>query len=113
MTHKIIWTERTLNIFTGCTKCGPGCKNCYAERMANRLNKIPSTAEKYRDGFEFTFHGEELIKPPHWKKPSKIFVNSMSDTFHENAKLEHIDAIFDVMNNCPQHTFQLHTKRPA
>jgi protein gp37 len=84
--------------------------------MAKRLQKMPATAEKYRNGFEFTYHPRELTNfyydLSRAKKPKKIFVNSMSDTFHENAKPEDIAALFDAMNDLPQHTFQILTKRP-
>jgi len=110
--NNILWSEYSWNVFTGCTHCSPGCDHCFAERMSKRLQKIPLTAEKYRNGFEFTYHPMESFNPYHWKKPCKIFVNSMSDTFHEKSDVRSIRNIFKTMNECPQHTFQLLTKRP-
>jgi protein gp37 len=84
--------------------------------MVKRLQKMkkrPYTAHKYRNGFEFTVHPEEFETPIKWKKPSLIFVNSMSDTFHENAPIKFIKTIFEIMRRCPQHTFQILTKRPG
>ena len=108
----IEWTEETWNVFTGCTKVSLACVNCYAERFAKRLQKNPILGRKYRNGFEFTFHPEELEKPYKWKKPRMIFVNSMSDTFHEGASEEAIRQIWKVMKENPHHTFQVLTKRP-
>lgn len=112
--HKIIWTEKTWNVFTGCTKCSPGCLNCYAERMAIRLKGMEQ--EKYRNGFEFEYH-IDVIKHMYdnlkkSKKQYKIFMNSMSDTFHEYAPPAIIQTLFGVMNELQHHTFQLLTKRP-
>ncbi len=108
----IEWTQETWNPFTGCTKVSLACVNCYAERFALRLRKNPLLGKKYRNGFEFTFHPEELEKPYRWKSPRMIFVNSMSDTFHEEAPEEAIRQIWKVMEENPQHTFQVLTKRP-
>ena len=108
----IEWTNETWNPFTGCTKISLGCQNCYAERFAKRLQKSPLSGRKYRDGFKFTFHPEELERPYGWKKPRMIFVNSMSDTFHGGAPEEAIKGIWKVMEENPHHIFQILTKRP-
>ena len=104
----IEWTEQTWNPTTGCTKISQGCKFCYAEVMARRLNAMG--VDKYRNGFKLTLHPDVLNEPRRWK-PSIIFVNSMSDLFHDNVPLEYIQAVFKVMNECPQHQFQVLTKR--
>jgi|ERR1035437_388286 protein gp37 len=106
---KIEWTENTWNPTTGCTKISAGCANCYAEIMTRRLKAMG--IKKYENGFKFTCHESELNTPYTWKKPRRIFVNSMSDLFHEDAPFDFIKAVFDVMNNCPQHIFQILTKR--
>jgi len=106
---KIEWTESTWNPSTGCTKISSGCANCYAEVMTRRLKAMG--LEKYKDGFNLAWHYEELRLPYTWKKPRMIFVNSMSDLFHENIPFDFIKAVFKVMNECPQHTFQVLTKR--
>jgi len=106
------WAQETWNIFTGCTKISLACQNCYAERFAKRLRKNPVLGKKYRNGFKFTFHPEELEKPYRWKSPRIVFVNSMSDTFHEEAPEEAIRRIWKVMEENPRHTFQVLTKRP-
>lgn len=104
----IEWTEQTWNPTTGCTKISQGCKFCYAEVMARRLNAMG--VDKYRNGFKLTLHPDVLNEPRRWK-PSIIFVNSMSDLFHDDVPLEYIQAVFKVMNECPQHQFQVLTKR--
>lgn len=106
---KIEWTESTWNPSTGCTKISAGCANCYAEIMTRRLKAMG--LEKYKDGFELSCHYNELKLPYTWKKSRMIFVNSMSDIFHENMPFDFIKAVFKVMNECPQHTFQILTKR--
>lgn len=108
---KIEWTESTWNPVTGCTKISAGCKNCYAERMAKRLQAMGQF--NYRNGFELTCHPHVLDLPLQWKKPQMIFVNSMSDLFHECVPQEFILKIFDTMNRASQHTFQVLTKRAA
>ena len=105
----IEWTESTWNPLTGCTKISPGCKNCYAERMANRLKAMGNP--NYKHGFKLAFHENTLTLPLQWKKPRMIFVNSMSDLFHEKASLEVIEKIFDVMRKAHWHIFQVLTKR--
>jgi protein gp37 len=107
-TH-IEWTEMTWNPVTGCTKISQGCKNCYAARMAARLHAMGM--ERYRNGFAVTLQEDLLELPLKWKRPRKIFVNSMSDLFHPEVPLEFIQRCFDVMHRCPQHTFQILTKR--
>jgi protein gp37 len=106
---KIEWTETTWNPTTGCSKISEGCSNCYAERMAFRLNAMGS--EKYRNNFRLTLHPELIDEPKSWKTPRTIFVNSMSDLFHELIPFEFIQKVFQTMNECPQHTFQVLTKR--
>jgi protein gp37 len=105
----IEWTESTWNPVTGCSKISPGCKNCYAERMANRLQKIG--VERYKDAFELTMHPDVLDTPLSWKSPKVIFVNSMSDLFHEKIPLSFIQDTFEVMRKAHWHTFQILTKR--
>ncbi len=106
----IEWTESTWNPVTGCTKISAGCKHCYAERMARRLQAMGTP--QYANGFMLTMQPEMLELPLRWKKGRTIFVNSMSDLFHEDLPAEYIQRVFDVMNRCPQHTFQILTKRP-
>ena len=106
---KIEWTESTWNPVTGCTKISSGCKNCYAERMAKRLHAMGQ--KNYRNGFKLTCHPESLNLPLCWKKPQVIFVNSMSDLFHEGVPLEFIEAVFSTMRQADYHLFQVLTKR--
>ncbi len=106
----IEWTDFTWNPVTGCTKISHGCKHCYAERMAKRLQKMG--AEKYRDGFAVAVHKSTLAEPPTWKRPRLVFVNSMSDLFHQAVPGKFIENVFEVMNQTPQHTYQVLTKRP-
>jgi protein gp37 len=108
-TTKIEWTESTWNPITGCTKLTSGCKYCYAEVMANRLQAMGQ--EKYKNGFQLALHSETLNEPYNWKKPKMIFVNSMSDLFHKDVPVKYIQQIFKVMNENPQHVFQVLTKR--
>lgn len=105
----IEWTEMTWNPVTGCTKVSQGCKHCYAERMAKRL--LAMGVERYRNGFAVTLHEDLLELPLHWKQPRIVFVNSMSDLFHKDVPLEFIQRVFATMVRCPQHTFQVLTKR--
>lgn len=107
----IEWTESTWNPLTGCTKVSPGCKNCYAEKMANRLKAMGKP--NYRNGFQLTLHEHVLELPLNWKQPQMIFVNSMSDLFHEDVPEEFIIKVFDVMRRSYWHTFQVLTKRSA
>ena len=106
---KIEWTESTWNPVTGCTKISAGCLNCYAERMAKRLQAMGQA--NYANGFEVTLHPHVLEYPLKLRKPQVIFVNSMSDLFHEDVPLEFIQQVFDVIERAKQHTFQILTKR--
>lgn len=106
---KIEWTECTWNPVTGCSKVSPGCLNCYAERMARRLQAMGQA--NCRHGFRLTTHPHMLELPLRWRQPRSIFVNSMSDLFHKNVPLEFIEKVFDVMRRTPQHRFQVLTKR--
>jgi protein gp37 len=105
----IEWTEMTWNPTTGCSKISAGCKFCYAEIMSRRLQGMG--IEKYKDGFAVRIHPDALRIPYTWKTSKIVFVNSMSDLFHENIPLEFIQRVFDVMNDNPQHVFQILTKR--
>ena len=105
----IEWTEMTWNPTTGCTKVSAGCKYCYAEVMARRLQAMG--IEKYKDGFEIRMHKESLQIPYTWKGSKIVFVNSMSDLFHPAIPLSFIQKVFEVMNDTPQHTYQVLTKR--
>jgi protein gp37 len=105
----IEWTESTWNPLTGCTKVSPGCKNCYAERMARRLQAMGNP--NYRNGFSLALHPHVLAYPLRWKKPQMIFVNSMSDLFHQDVPESFIHQVFAVMREAHWHTFQLLTKR--
>ncbi len=108
---RIEWTEATWNPVTGCTKISAGCAHCYAERMARRLQAMGNP--KYRNGFAVTLHPDTLEQPLQWRKPRMIFVNSMSDLFHEQVPLEFIRRVFEVMEASHWHTFQVLTKRSA
>ena len=105
----IEWTEATWNPVTGCTKISAGCKNCYAERLANRLQLMGN--RRYKNGFRLTLHDDVLDLPSSWSRGRMVFVNSMSDLFHERVPLEFIQRVFGTMRKCPQHTFQVLTKR--
>lgn len=105
----IEWTECTWNPVTGCTKISPGCVHCYAERMAKRLKAMGQP--NYVNGFELTLHKDALELPLRWKKPKTIFVNSMSDLFHEDVPDTFILSAFDVMRRASWHRFQVLTKR--
>jgi protein gp37 len=108
-TSSIEWTELTWNPTTGCDKVSAGCKFCYAEIMSRRLQAMG--VEKYADGFKVRQHESALAIPYGWKKPSMVFVNSMSDLFHKNMPLDFIQKVFKVMNECPHLIFQVLTKR--
>ena len=113
MATKIEWADETWNPVTGCSKVSDGCKNCYAERLSHRFGwtdkpwTVGNAVENVR------LHQERLDKPLKWKKPRRIFVNSMSDLFHEDVPYEFIDQVFDTMVAAKQHTFQVLTKRPV
>ena len=99
----------TWNPVTGCTKVSQGCKHCYAERMAKRLTAMG--AERYRNGFSVTLHPDLVDIPRGWRLPRVVFVNSMSDLFHDDIPLAYIRRVFATMRDCPRHTFQVLTKR--
>jgi protein gp37 len=105
----IEWTGSTWNPVTGCTKVSPGCKYCYAERMAERLQAMGQP--NYINGFRLTLQPDMLERPLKWKKPQNIFVNSMSDLFHQEVPLAYIQKVFDVMRRAHWHRFQVLTKR--
>lgn len=105
----IEWTESTWNPVTGCTKISPGCKNCYAERLAHRLKAMGQP--NYKNGFDLTLQENQLEKPLKWKSPQMIFVNSMSDLFHKDVPLSFIRRTFEVMAQASWHDFQILTKR--
>jgi len=111
LASQIEWTEATWNPTTGCTKISAGCKNCYAATMSRRLKLMG--VKKYENEFEFTEHEDDLELPLQWKKQKKIFVNSMSDLFHEKSRMEFIGKCFDVMLKADWHTYQVLTKRPT
>jgi len=105
----IEWTEYTWNPVTGCTKISPGCQNCYAERMAKRLQAMGQP--NYSGGFKVAIHENALEAPFRWRRPSMVFVNSMSDLFHKVVPVFFIQKAFEVMRSLPQHQFQILTKR--
>lgn len=109
MKSAIEWTESTWNPLTGCTKVSPGCHNCYAERMTRRLRAMGQP--HYVNGFKPTVHEDALETPLRWKKPQRIFVNSMSDLFHEDVPDSFIFLVFEVMRRASWHNFQVLTKR--
>jgi protein gp37 len=105
----IEWTESTWNPSTGCDSISPGCENCYAERMSHRLKAMGQA--KYQNGFRLTIHPDTLELPLRWKKPQRIFVNSMSDLFHHNVPEKYIQNVFTTMSKAHWHQFQVLTKR--
>lgn len=108
---RIEWTQATWNPVTGCTKVSQGCKHCYAERWAKRLQRMG--VPRYANGFRLTLHEDLVDLPRKWRRPLMIFVNSMSDLFHEGVPEEFIQRVFRTMNECSWHTFQVLTKRSA
>jgi len=106
---KIEWTEATWNPSVGCSQISSGCKNCYAKAMAHRLKAM--NIKGYENNFKFTLMKERLTQPLNVKKPTKFFVNSMSDIFHEEMPYSYLDEIFKIIKDTPQHTYQLLTKR--
>jgi protein gp37 len=106
---KIEWTETTWNPLTGCTKISPGCKHCYAERMARRLKAMGNPS--YKNGFNLAIHEHLIDAPLHWKRPSTIFVNSMSDLFQDGVSADFIQRVFSTMRQAHWHRFQVLTKR--
>src|SRR6202521_215496 len=105
----IEWTDATWNPVTGCTKISPGCKHCYAERLSKRLKAMGQA--NYRDGFKLSLQPQMLELPLRWKTPKRIFVNSMSDLFHEDVPMDYIKQVFDVMALAHWHQYQILTKR--
>ncbi|MGA5767381.1 DUF5131 family protein [Streptomyces pseudogriseolus] len=108
-TSKIEWTDATWNVVTGCEKVSPGCDNCYAETFAERWRGIPG--HHFETGFDVTLRPERLTIPLKWRKPKRVFVNSMSDLFHKDIPDSYIAQVFAVMARTPQHTYQILTKR--
>lgn len=106
----IEWTDATWNPVTGCTKISPGCKHCYAERMAVRLQAMGQA--RYSNAFHLTLQADVVDAPLRWKKPRRVFVNSMSDLFHRDVPYDYVRRCFAVMAEASQHTFQILTKRP-
>jgi len=106
---EIEWTESTWNPITGCTKISPGCKHCYAERLAERLQAMGQ--RNYRNGFRLTLQPQMLDLPLSWRKPQTIFVNSMSDLFHDSVPISYVQSVFDVMRRAHWHRFHVLTKR--
>jgi protein gp37 len=106
---RIEWTEQTWNPTVGCTKISPGCKHCYAETMAKRLQAMGMRG--YENGFRLVLMPERLAEPLERRKPTIYFVNSMSDLFHEKVPFEYIEQVFNVMEQAHNHTFQVLTKR--
>jgi protein gp37 len=105
----IEWTDATWNPVTGCTKISPGCKHCYAERLANRLQAMGQA--NYKNGFEVTLQPQMLELPLKWKSPKRIFVNSMSDLFHADVPVSYIRYVFEIMRRAHWHQYQVLTKR--
>ena len=106
----IEWTEETWNPVTGCDKVSPGCDNCYAERLAIRLQAMGNP--RYVNGFQLTLHEDKIDEPLGWRRPRLVFVNSMSDLFHPQVPDTFIWRLVDVMTRASTHTFQILTKRP-
>ncbi|MCG6133075.1 MAG: phage Gp37/Gp68 family protein [Nostoc sp. LLA-1] len=102
----IEWTDKTWNPTTGCNKVSPGCLHCYAEALTKRF------PNNFKNGFDLTLHSERLVEPLKWRTPSRIFVNSMSDLFHEEVPLDFIQEVFKVIHATPWHIYQVLTKRP-
>lgn len=109
LNSSIEWTEATWNPVTGCSHISAGCAHCYAERLALRLQAMGMP--KYRNGFHVTTHEDELLVPQGWRKPREVFLCSMADLFHADVPAGFIKRVFDVMAMCPQHQFQVLTKR--
>jgi len=108
-TSPIEWTDATWNPVTGCTKISTGCKHCYAERMSLRLQAMGQP--RYSEGFAVRVHSDLIAVPHSWSRPRIIFVNSMSDLFHEDVPFSFIERVFSTVLSCPQHVFQILTKR--
>lgn len=110
-TTEIEWTDSTWNPVTGCTKITPGCDFCYAERFSERFRGVPG--HPFEKGFDLSLRPERVTQPLNWKKPRRIFVNSMSDLFHKEVPKRFIDAVFDTMEQADWHTYQVLTKRSS
>ena len=108
---RIEWTGSTWNPVTGCTKISPGCNHCYAERFAERFRGVLN--HPYEPGFDLTLRPERLEQPMTWKKPTMVFVNSMSDLFHKDIENDYIHQVFDTMEQADHHVFQVLTKRSS
>jgi len=106
---KIEWTDATWNPVRGCTKISPGCKHCYAERFAERFRGVKG--HPFEQGFDLRLIPTKVAEPLSWRKPQRIFVNSMSDLFHDSVPTELIQSVFDVMNQADWHQYQVLTKR--
>jgi protein gp37 len=107
----IEWTDATWNPVSGCTKITAGCDFCYAERFAERFRGVPG--HSFEHGFDLTLKPERLLQPFQWRRPRRIFVNSMSDLFHKEIPTAFIDAVFDTMERANWHTYQVLTKRSS
>ncbi len=107
---EIEWTDTTWNPSTGCSKISSGCKFCYAATLAKRLKAMGSS--RYENEFDFTIHWDKIEEPLRWRKPRKVFVNSMSDLFHECTDYDFVKQVFGVMSKTPEHQYQVLTKRP-
>jgi len=107
----IEWTDATWNPLRGCTKVSAGCKNCYAETFSERFRGVPG--HPFEQGFDLRLVPEALDIPRRWRRPRRVFVNSMSDLFHERVPLTYVRRVFRVMRDCPQHQFQVLTKRSS
>jgi protein gp37 len=107
----IEWTDATWNPVTGCSKVSPGCDHCYAERFAERFRGVPG--HPYEAGFDLRLWPQRLQQPRQWRRPRRVFVNSMSDLFHPEIPEQFVEQVFEVMADCPQHVFQILTKRPG
>jgi protein gp37 len=110
-TTEIEWTDATWNPVTGCTKLTAGCDHCYAERFSERFRGTPG--HPFESGFDLTLRPERVTQPLNWRKPKRIFVNSMSDLFHKEVPRDFIDSVFDTMERAHWHTFQVLTKRSS
>jgi protein gp37 len=107
----IEWTDATWNPVSGCTKLSRGCDNCYAERLAERFRGVPN--HPFQHGFDLTLRPHKLLEPLHWRRPRRVFVNSMSDLFHKEIPADFLDRVFDTMEQASWHVFQVLTKRSS
>lgn len=107
----IEWTDATWNPVSGCTKLSRGCDNCYAERLAERFRGVPN--HPFEHGFDLALRPHKLLEPLHWRRPRRVFVNSMSDLFHKDIPADFLDRVFDTMEQASWHVFQVLTKRSS